>query len=1016
LGSRQNVFGTADASFYNGLWLEFFSDDTVRLGDIGASTLDLELRTSQVFRDPSSWGHLIITVDTTQSTASNRIKLYWNGIQITAFSTSTYPTQNFDTRLNTASAHGIGRAGSYNAQYFNGYLADIHFIDGQALDPTSFGEFSATTGVWMPKAYTGSYGTNGFRLTFADNSAATATTLGKDAAGSNNWTPNNFSVAGGSNNIALPSSNAPSSIEYLVVGGGGGGGNYFGGGGGGGGVLTGTASVSASASFNVRVGVGGTQGSSSQGNNGEDSWISSIATAVGGGGGGGANGSASNGRNGGSGGGGGGSVAGGVGGSGTAGQGTSGGNRGSSGAPGGGGGAGQAGGTSSTTTGGKGGDGVASSITGTSTYYGGGGGGSNSAGSSGAGGLGGGGTGSVSAGTPNTGGGAGGDTGPGGSGIVVIRYSNTFADLASIGSGLTYTYANTGGYKIYTFTASISASVAAGNDSLVDVPVNGSETDTGAGGQVRGNYCTWNPLEKAANATLSNGNLDITQASGDQNTGGTIAVSSGKWYWEVTFASGTESRIGAIKQQFVKTDSPFATFLGGGANGYSYANGGYKSNNNNNSATGYSTYTTNDVISVALDLDNGRIFFAKNGTWQESGNPATGSNPAYTGLSGAFTPAVYTPNATLNANFGQRPFAYTAPSGFKALNTANLPSPLVTKPSEVMGVKLYSGTGSSQSVSGVGFSPDWVWIKRRDAARSHMIFDIVRGLPGRLASNETSAENTDANNLTSFDSDGFTTSTGDAVNGSGGSYVAWCWDASSSTVTNTAGSISSQVRANASAGFSVVTYTGAGSTSSTVGHGLGVAPSFIIAKARTTASQVNSWRCYHRSLGATQYIELSSTAAAGTFTDWANTAPTSSAFYVGGTNTTFPVNENGISYVAYCFAPVAGYSAFGSYTGNGSASDGPFVYTGFRPRWILLKDSTNAGSWELIDTARIGYNGANYRLFPNLSDAEFADHRVDILSNGFKLRVGAGSAINSSNAVIVYAAFSEVAFNFARAR
>jgi hypothetical protein len=303
-------------------------------------------------------------------------------------------------------------------------------------------------------------------------------------------------------------------------------------------------------------------------------------------------------------------------------------------------------------------------------------------------------------------------------------------------------------------------------------------------------------------------------------------------------------------------------------------------------------------------------------------------------------------------NFGQRPFAYTAPSGFKALCTTNLPEPTIADGSTVMDVALYTGNGSTQTISGLNFSSagqtGLVWIKSRSSGTWHNLTDAVRGVNKSLFSNSTIAETAVTDIVTALSSTGFTLgadANADGTNISGASYAAWCWASPTSTSTNTEGSITSQVRANASAGFSVVTYTGAGSTSSTIGHGLGVAPSFIIAKARTTASQVNSWRCYHRSLGATQYLTLNATDAAGTFTDWANTSPTSTLFYVGGTNTTFPVNESGINYVAYCFAPVAGYSSFGSYTGNGS-TDGPFVYTGFRPRWILYKRTDD--HWLLV--------------------------------------------------------------------
>jgi hypothetical protein len=332
-----------------------------------------------------------------------------------------------------------------------------------------------------------------------------------------------------------------------------------------------------------------------------------------------------------------------------------------------------------------------------------------------------------------------------------------------------------------------------------------------------------------------------------------------------------------------------------------------------------------------------------------------------------------------------------------------------------MDVKLYTGNGSTQTISGLGFSPDLVWTKSRNDALSHIWMDTVRGTGVYLRSNSTGAEEPNSSVITSFDANGFTLGSSSASNLSAYTYAAWCWDAGSSTVTNTQGSISSQVRANPSAGFSVVTYTGTGGTA-TVGHGLGIAPSFILIKERSP--NTDNWNVYHSSIGASAWLQLNLTNATSTGSEmWNSTSPTSTVVTVRNPGSGGYSNRSGAAYVAYCFAPVVGYSSFGSYVGNGSGSnDGPFVFCNFRPRWILLKDSTNAGNWELIDTARIGYNGANYRLFPNLSDAEFADHRVDILSNGFKLRVGAGSAINSSNAVIVYAAFAESPFAYSRAR
>jgi hypothetical protein len=248
-------------------------------------------------------------------------------------------------------------------------------------------------------------------------------------------------------------------------------------------------------------------------------------------------------------------------------------------------------------------------------------------------------------------------------------------------------------------------------------------------------------------------------------------------------------------------------------------------------------------------------------------------------------------------------------------------------------------------------------------------------------------------------------------------YVAWCWDAGSSNVVNTQGSITSTVRANPSAGFSIVTYTGTGSAG-TVGHGLGVAPSMIILKNRDTT--VN-WLVYHSSRRngynpERNMLFLNSTGLGGTNNayPWNNTAPTSTVFSIGGSD--YGQMTSGTKIVAYCFAPVAGYSAFGDYTGNGTA-DGPFVYTGFRPQWILIKQTTASTitNWILFDARRIGYNPNNNNLNPNTTDAEFAQALLDTVSNGFKIR-STSTDVNNNTGTYVYAAFAEFPFQYARAR
>jgi hypothetical protein len=362
---------------------------------------------------------------------------------------------------------------------------------------------------------------------------------------------------------------------------------------------------------------------------------------------------------------------------------------------------------------------------------------------------------------------------------------------------------------------------------------------------------------------------------------------------------------------------------------------------------------------------------------------------------------------TLEANFGQRPFAYTAPSGFKALCTTNLPEPTIADGSTAMDVKLYTGNGSTQTISGLNFSPDLVWLKSRSSGYGSNLVDTVRGATNRLVSNATEAEATVTNGLTAFTSDGFSLGSYTETNVNTGSMVAWTWDAGSSTVTNTEGSISSQVRANPGAGFSIVTYTGTGSALS-FGHGLGVSPGLVIIKQRS-ADQY--WAVGH-SYDWTKILYLNTTDSAGGGTTAWSSAPSSTVINIG---TSGYVNVNTGTFVAYCFAPVAGYSSFGIYTGNGLA-DGPFVYTGFRPRWVLVKNSSATGAWILLDSARDTYNVAGLTLTPDASTAESSnDSRWDFLSNGFKIRNTYGNQ-NNNTQTYIYAAFAEHPFATSRAR
>jgi hypothetical protein len=310
------------------------------------------------------------------------------------------------------------------------------------------------------------------------------------------------------------------------------------------------------------------------------------------------------------------------------------------------------------------------------------------------------------------------------------------------------------------------------------------------------------------------------------------------------------------------------------------------------------------------------------------------------------------------------------------------------------------------------FSPDLVWTKARSTVNAHWLFDVIRGTNQGLSSSSTTNELTRSSSVTAFGSTGFTLGTSADVNSSAHTYVAWCWDAGEGdAVTNTQGSITStvSVRANATAGFSIVKYAGA-SGGGSWGHGLGVEPKFIIFK-RYTAAQ--NWFVFHKTTGSWRAFEgLNNTNADGDY---------SSSMSASSTVVTLPNiaeynTDTGSNYIAYCFAPVAGYSSFGSYTGNGSSTDGPFVYTGFRPRWVLFKNTNSGENWRIMDAVRNTYNVVNGILYPNLSNAEGTSAvGFDILSNGFKIRE-TGSELNASGATIIYAAFAEAPFNYARAR
>ncbi len=327
----------------------------------------------------------------------------------------------------------------------------------------------------------------------------------------------------------------------------------------------------------------------------------------------------------------------------------------------------------------------------------------------------------------------------------------------------------------------------------------------------------------------------------------------------------------------------------------------------------------------------------------------------------------------------------------------------INKGSLYQNTVLYTGNATARSITGVGFQTDLLWIKDRTNANSHMLADAVRGATKYLVVDGTYAEATDSNRISAFDSDGFSIGTNSNVNQSSANDVSWNWKANGSGSANTDGATASTVSVNTTAGFSIVKWTNSTSNATTVGHGLGVAPQVMITK---TTSGTYNWHVYHHKLDTTpqgDYLILNNTSAKSTATNiWNDTAPTSTVFSTG--NNGALVNN---TIIAYCFVEKTGYSKFGSYVGN-SSTDGTFVYTGFKPAFVLLKNSTGAYGWEMRDNKRPGYNLSSGTLAPSSSDAETTGEGIDLFSNGFKLRAS-GNGQNGANTYI-YMAFAEAPF------
>tara|TARA_R100000388_G_scaffold92267_1_gene75107 strand:+ start:118 stop:2571 length:2454 start_codon:yes stop_codon:yes gene_type:complete len=737
--------------------IRFDSSGKINIVSKIADANGINLSTTALHRDVGSWYNIVVAVDTTQSTNTNRVKLYVNGNQITDFSTSTYPSQDYSTIFNYNILHYIGRYGGSTTGNFDGYMAQVHFIDGQQLNPTSFGE--TKSGVWIPIEYTGSYGSNGFRLEFEDSSD-----IGNDTSGNNNdFTPTNVTT----------------------------------------------------------------------------------------------------------------------------------------------------------------------------------------------------------------------------------------------------------------------------HDVVPDSPTN--------------NFATLSALSNSG-MTLSEGSLRVTTGSTTLVICSTMAVNASgqKFYFEARANSvGNGTAIGIVKASVGGTRN--YSYAQTGSIYYSGTSGAIFSNITGATEVSGASYTDSDVIGVAVDGVNGTVQFFKNGVSQGTVTEATIGTEDYLAY---FVNASTSGSSAVQFNFGQDStfsglesvasnadengigaFHESVPSGFLALCTKNFAEPSITPldddlPEDYFDTQLWTGNGSSQSISSYQFAPDWIWIKERNSSSSHYVVDRVRGLNATLQTNSGGVEFENTVNVTSFDSNGFTLGSGGTTNQNNNTFVGWSWLAGGASSSNSAGDITSTVSANTEAGFSIVGYTGDGTSATrTIGCGLTKKPDMVILKNRTEDNVTDAWFVWQKSFGTaspSKYMTLFNTdtvAASNVFVDSSFSDNNGNAlFAVAGSYN--GVNKTGTTYITYCFHEVDGYSKFDSYQGNG-LDDGTFVFTGFRPAWVMLKRSSSGvnASWVILDKERDPINPTSRGIFPNSTTTEASStlRNVDFLSNGFKLRTDHNN-INGGGGIYIYMAFAEMPVKYSNAR
>jgi hypothetical protein len=1048
LGAEQHFFesweGTGDVMTY----ARFHSNDTIRVKQFQSGDI-FELQTNAVFRDPSAWYHVVLSFDTTQATSSDRAKIYVNG-ELQSLGTANYPSQNLETFVNQSGyIHHLFADLYSSSRSFNGYMAEVHLIDGTALDPTSFGETNSD-GVWVPTEYTGSHGTEGWYMKF-DETATNG--IGHDHSGNgNNLTPSNFTTSGTGTDVMSDTPTTNCATLNAVDNNGGT-------------LSEGNLKSTSAGASNVNATIAVSSGK----------WYWEVLIS--------------------------GSVSGGVIGigAGSAMNGTALGNLSKiyGWSP---------GGDKYENTTNSYYTGVTYTVndnigvafnadTRELTFY-------KNGTSQGV-------AFTVDSGyeyspqfhlngtnvvcnfgqrefayPPGTASAT--DyfncvtyTGNGGNlSVTGVGFQPDFVWIKNRGrSSSPHVLVDVvrGATKALT-TGTGGDTTMNGTDDFKSFDSDGFSLGTSSNffvNSTNDTHVAW--CWKAGGAASDNTDGDITSSvSVNQDAGFSVVSYTSQSTKPLNVGHGlgkkpdfilTKNRdataswggyhsgTGATKSMFINTtgsgtvsvdyfnnteptNSVFTVFDSNNTHSYGTSNefiaycwtekagvskfGTYTGNGSSTGPFIECGFKPRLVIVKRTDAGsnwfmydtirgtNNKLYAENAGTENSEDGGSTSSNTILS-LSNGFQ---MTSGNGSNASGGTYIFMafaenFSADATYKALNTANLPAPTVKDGSEYFNTVLYSGNGSTQSITGVGFQPDWVWLKSRNNSYHNYVFDVIRGTGEQLYTNLTNEEFTSSGTLTSFDTDGFSlgNSANADINNSGATFVAWNWlTSNTSGSSNTDGSITSTVSANPSAGFSIGTYTADGSNANrTVGHGLGVPPEFIIVKNRDTSGR--HWLIWHKDFNDNDKALLFTTGAVAD-NRFGPSAPTSTVFGLYGGQG----NYNSDDHVFYAFAGVEGYSKLGSYTGNVS-TDGPFVYCGFRPSFLLFKRSSAAEDWVITDSVRRTYNQMNGGLRPNGDYIEWSgdDVAIDFTANGFKIR-SADAKINASGSTYIFMALAENPF------